>query len=159
MQKVKRLLAIEKIIEGGDISSQEVLMKKLVEEGISCTQATLSRDLRRLGVLRVPASKGGYRYIMQGKEAGTGGQMPEISMISVIRSLIDANSMVLIKTKPGYANSIGVTIDNASRYEIAGTIAGDDTLLVIPRDKISLQDIHECLELILPGMHKQAKRE
>ncbi|MFN8239174.1 MAG: ArgR family transcriptional regulator [Bacteroidales bacterium] len=159
MQKVKRLVAIGKIIEGGEISSQEVLMKKLLDEGIACTQATLSRDLRRLGVLRVPASRGGYRYVLQGKEGNATVQAPEISMISVIRSLIDANSMVLIKTKPGYANSIGVTIDNASRYEIAGTIAGDDTLLVIPRDKISLQDIHECLEMILPGMHKQAKRE
>jgi transcriptional regulator of arginine metabolism len=72
--------------------------------------------------------------------------------------MIDANSMVLIKTRPGHASSVAVVIDNADRYEIAGTIAGDDTLLVIPRDNVSQAHVHNCLEMILPGLHKQVKR-
>ena len=62
MQKTKRLLAIEKIIAEGNISSQDELLKKLKGKGISCTQATLSRNLRQLGVGRIPDGTGGYKY-------------------------------------------------------------------------------------------------
>ena len=62
MQKTKRLLAIEKIISEEDISIQEELLKKLKGKGISCTQATLSRNLRQLGVARIPDGSGGYKY-------------------------------------------------------------------------------------------------
>ena len=85
--------------------------------------------------------------------------LAKFNAISAIRSLIDANGMLIIKTIPGHANSIAVFIDNAGRYEIAGTIAGDDTLLIIPRDKISLSHVHSCLEMSLPGLHKQVGRE
>ncbi len=62
MQKAKRLLAIEKIITEENISSHEVLLKKLKGKGIICTQATLSRNLRQLGAGRIPDGKGGYKY-------------------------------------------------------------------------------------------------
>jgi len=62
MQKTKRLLAIEKIISEENISVQDELLKKLKGKGISCTQATLSRNLRQLGVSRVPDGTGGYKY-------------------------------------------------------------------------------------------------
>ena len=64
MQKTKRLLAIEKIIAEENISSQDILLKKLKGKGIVCTQATLSRSLRQIGAGRIPDGKGGYRYIM-----------------------------------------------------------------------------------------------
>ena len=157
MQKVPRLIAIERIIQDEEISSQEKLMKILKREGINCTQATLSRNLRQMGVLRVPNGKGGYKYSLSGvKQSDEPGDT--FSIISVIRLMIDTNSMVLIKTRPGHASSVAVVIDNAERYEIAGTIAGDDTLLVIPRDNVSQAHVHDCLEMILPGLHKQVKR-
>ena len=62
---------------------------------------------------------------------------------------------MVIRTIPGNANATAYYIDNAGRYEIAGTIAGDDTILVIPRDGITLNQVHSCLELIMPGLHKQ----
>jgi transcriptional regulator of arginine metabolism len=62
---------------------------------------------------------------------------------------------MVIRTLPGNANSTAYYIDNSGRYEIAGTIAGDDTILVIPRNGITLRQVHECLEIILPGLHKQ----
>lgn len=157
MQKVSRLIAIEKILTAGEISSQEELILKLKREGISCTQATLSRNLRQLGVMKVPDGKGGYRYSLSGtalKPAIAG-----LNIISVIRNMIDSNSMIVLKTAPGHANSVAVVIDNSDRFEIAGTIAGDDTLLVIPRNNITLSDVHTCLEIILPGLHKQVRGE
>ena len=159
MQKVSRLLAIEKIIIMENISSQEELLKRLKGEGISCTQATLSRNLRQLGVLRIPNGTGGYKYSLSGQRKQSPGIMATFNIISSIKSIIDAKGMVIIKTIPGHANSVAVCIDDAGRYEIAGTIAGDDTLLVIPRDNLSLSHTHSCLEMILPGLHKQAKRE
>lgn len=157
MQKISRLLTIEKIIEREDISSQDELVKKLKGEGISCTQATLSRNLRQLGVLRVPNGKGGYKYSLSGNQKQPVQPGSLFSLISVIRSMIDANSMLVMKTRPGYANSIAVMIDNADRFEIAGTIAGDDTLLIIPRDNVKPRHLHDCLEIILPGLHEQIK--
>ena len=157
MQKVPRLLAIERIIQDEEISSQEELMVVLKREGINCTQATLSRNLRQVGALRVPNGKGGYRYSLSGQRQADD-QGTAFSIISAIRVMIDANSMVLIKTRPGHASSVAVVIDNADRYEIAGTIAGDDTLLVIPRDNVSQAHVHNCLEMILPGLHKQVRR-
>jgi transcriptional regulator of arginine metabolism len=158
MQKISRLLAIEKLIMNGNISSQEELMKLLGKEGIDCTQATLSRDLRQMGVLRIPSDSGGYRYSLGGRLADREETSRAFSIVSVIKTIIDANSMVVLKTRPGHANSVAVVIDNAERYEIAGTIAGDDTLLVIPRDNVSQAHLHDCLEMILPGLHKQTKR-
>ena len=158
MQKVSRLLTIEKIIEREDISSQDELVKKLKGEGIICTQATLSRNLRQLGVLRIPNDKGGYKYSLSGNQKQPAQQGSVFSLISVVRSMIDANSMIVMKTRPGYANSIAVMIDNADRFEIAGTIAGDDTLLIIPRDRVKPHHLHDCLEIILPGLHEQIKK-
>ena len=157
MQKVPRLIAIERIIESNDVSSQEELIKKLKKEGIICTQATLSRNLRQLGVLRVPNGKGGYRYSLSGNAGQSAGTLTGLGIVSAIRSMIEANSMIVMKTIPGHANSVAVTIDGSGRFEIAGTIAGDDTLLIIPRDNISVSNIHDCLEMIFPGLHKQLK--
>lgn len=157
MQKVPRLIAIERIIENNEISSQDELIKKLKREGIICTQATLSRDLRQLGVLRIPNGKGGYRYSLSGN-AGQAAAFPHgLGIVSAITTVIEANSMIVMKTIPGHANSVAVTIDGSGRFEIAGTIAGDDTLLIIPRDNISSSNIHDCLEIIFPGLHKQVK--
>jgi transcriptional regulator of arginine metabolism len=157
MQKVSRMLTIEKIIEKEEISSQEELVKKLKREGIICTQATLSRNLRQLGVMRVPNGRGGYRYSLSGNQKQNIQQASPLNIIAVIRSMIDANSMIVMKTRPGYANSIAVMIDGADRFEIAGTIAGDDTLLIIPRDNVHAHHLHNCLEMILPGLHEQIR--
>jgi transcriptional regulator of arginine metabolism len=157
MHKISRLLAIERILTNSEISSQGQLIKKLKGEGISCTQATLSRNLRQLGVMRIPNGKGGYKYSL------SGGSKPatanEFNIISVIKDIIDANSMIVMKTLPGHASSVAVIIDNSGRYEIAGTIAGDDTLLIIPRNNIDVSIVHTSLEMILPGLHKQVRGE
>lgn len=152
------MLAIERIIQDEEISSQDELIKILKREGFTCTQATLSRNLRQMGVLRVPDGKGAYKYSLSGQTRKVDETGSTFSLTSVIKAMIDANSMVLIKTRPGHASSVAVVIDNADRYEIAGTIAGDDTLLVIPRDNISQAHLHNCLEMILPGLHKLVRK-
>jgi transcriptional regulator of arginine metabolism len=158
MQKTKRLLAIEKIISEENISVQEELLKKLKGKGISCTQATLSRNLRQLGVARIPDGNGGYKYSLSDNSRNTEKSSLKLNIVPVIQDIVDAKGLLVIKTIPGNASNTAFFIDSAGRYEIAGTIAGDDTILVIPRDGVSVQQVHTCLEIILPGIHEQIKR-
>jgi transcriptional regulator of arginine metabolism len=158
MQKAKRLLAIESIITEQRISTQEELLRRLKGRGIACTQATLSRNLRQLGVSRVPDGTGSYRYSMTGNSRSLSGDAPKVNLVPVIRDIIEAKGLMVIRTLPGNASNTAFFIDGAARYEIAGTIAGDDTILVIPRDGISLNQVHTCLELIMPGLHDQIRK-
>jgi transcriptional regulator of arginine metabolism len=158
MQKTARLLLIEGIITEEIISSQDELLQKLKGKGISCTQATLSRNLRQLGVGRVPDGNGGYRYALTENITGNSKVSVKLNIVPVIQDIVEAKGLMVIKTIPGNASNTAFFIDGAGRYEIAGTIAGDDTILIIPRDGITLQQVHTCLEIILPGLHEQVKR-
>lgn len=155
MQKAKKLLAIESIISGEVIHTQEILLKKLKGKGIKCTQATLSRNLRQIGAGRIPDGKGGYRYALAGRAKTDQERGMKLNFVPVIKEIVEARGLMVIKTIPGNANSTAYFIDNEDRYEIAGTIAGDDTILIIPRKGINLNQVHLCLELIMPGLHAQ----
>jgi transcriptional regulator of arginine metabolism len=159
MQKTKRLLAIEKIIAEEYISTQDELLKRLKGKGISCTQATLSRNLRQMGVGRVSDGSGGYRYSLAGTTRNADNAPLKLNIVPVIREIVDAKGLMVIKTLPGNASNTAFFIDGAGRYEIAGTIAGDDTILLIPRDGVTIPQVHSCLEIILPGIHDQVKRK
>jgi transcriptional regulator of arginine metabolism len=158
MQKTKRLLAIERIITEANISTQEELLKRLEGKGISCTQATLSRNLRQLGAGRIPDGAGNYKYALSENIRSAISSSLKLNIVPVIQDIVEAKGLMVIKTIPGNASNTAFFIDGAGRYEIAGTIAGDDTILLIPRDGITLQQIHTCLEIILPGIHEQIKR-
>ena len=159
MQKAKRLLAIENIISEVNISTQEELLKILKGKGISCTQATLSRNLRQLGVSRIPDGTGSYKYSLSESIRNSSGSAVKLNIVPVIQDIVEAKGLMVIRTIPGNASNTAFVIDGARRYEIAGTIAGDDTILVIPRDGINLQQVHTCLEMILPGIHEQIKKK
>jgi transcriptional regulator of arginine metabolism len=159
MQKTKRLLAMEKIIAEESISTQEELLKKLKGKGISCTQATLSRNLRQLGVGRIPDGNGRYRYTLPDRNETPDSIDMRVNIVPVIKNIVEAKDLMVIRTIPGNASNTAFVIDGAGRFEIAGTIAGDDTILVIPRDGITLKQVHTCLEIILPGIHDQIKKK
>jgi transcriptional regulator of arginine metabolism len=159
MQKTKRLLLIEKIITEASISTQEELLKKLKGKGVICTQATLSRDLRQLGVGRIPDGSGRYKYSLPESIRNSSGSSVKLNIVPVIQDMVEAKDLMVIRTLPGNASNTAFLIDSAGRYEIAGTIAGDDTILIIPRDGITLQQVHTCLEIILPGLHEQIKKK
>jgi transcriptional regulator of arginine metabolism len=157
MQKTKRLLTIEKIIAEEIISTQDELLKKLKVKGINCTQATLSRNLKQLGVGRIPDGNGGYKYSLSENVRSLSDSLLKLNIVPVIKDIVEAKGLMVMKTIPGNASNTAFFIDGAGRYEIAGTIAGDDTILIIPRDGVSIQQVHTCLEIILPGLHEQIK--
>ena len=130
----ERLMAIRRLISNRNISSQEALLRLLEEKGFEMTQATLSRDLKYLKVAKMPDDKEGYVYILPDKEQVVEEQASGGTGYGGLISIDFAQGMAILKTLPGHAGSIAYTIDNLNAYEIAGTIAGDDTILLIPRD-------------------------
>ena len=145
--RASRLILIEKLVSEKNIISQEELLRLMEGVGMKCTQATLSRDLRQLGISRGFDGKGGYRYMLPGKKAQEAETLPG-NESEAVTGITWARGMLLIYTHPGFASAVALRIDRAGRYEIAGTVAGDDTILLIPRDNISNEAIEECLSLI-----------
>ena len=151
MTRASRLILIEKLVSEKIIISQEELLRLMEGTGIKCTQATLSRDLRQLGISRGFDGKGGYRYMLPGKKARTAETVPGHES-EAVTGITWARGMMLIHTHPGFASAVALKIDSAGRYEIAGTVAGDDTILLIPRDSISNEAVEECLSLIFKNI-------
>lgn len=149
--KTQRLLAIRRLIGKKAVTSQDELLSLLKQEGFKVTQATLSRDLKFLEAGKIPDRVKGYIYVLPGgkqmnKQSITRGNFPLNGFISIEF----ARDMAVIKTHPGYAQSIAAAIDELEAYEILGTIAGDDTILLIPRDDVGREDIKNALALLFP---------
>ena len=147
--KRSRLQTISEMLRHNVVGSQEELQTLLRERNCEVTQATLSRDLKYLKVSKTPLSNGLYKYVLPAHNK----KMPaaETSGMNFINSAVlsieFSGQLAVIKTKPGYANAIAWDIDNLSTDEVLGTIAGDDTILVIPRENVSRQEILEMMNL------------
>ena len=151
----ERLIEIRRLIGSRNISSQEELMKLLEKQGYELTQATLSRDLKYLKVAKMPDDISGYVYILPDKEQTVEEvELPEPGFNGLI-SMNFAQGMAILKTLPGHAGSIAYNIDHLNAYEIAGTIAGDDTILLIPRDGVSRNDLLNLLKMRMPGLIRE----
>jgi len=152
----ERLMEIRRLIGSRNISSQDELNKLLEKQGYDMTQATLSRDLKYLKVAKMPDDQAGYVYILPDKEQVV--EETELSGqgITGLISLDYAQGMAILRTLPGHASSIAYTLDNLDAYEIAGTIAGDDTILLIPRDGVSRSDLAKLLNIRMPGLLQES---
>ena len=132
--KLHRQTIIRDLVERESITSQEQLRMRLRDRGIDATQATLSRDVRELGLVK-RASDGAYRSVGALATADTGDAAVGLAraMAEHLRSHEVVGHMVVLKTDSGQAQTLAVAIDRARVPEIVGTIAGDDTILVICR--------------------------
>ena len=132
--KAPRQAAILEIVEREAISSQEQLRERLHERGIDATQATLSRDIRDLGLIK-RAADGAYRKPSAADATVTGDPMEEltVAVADYLRHLDVVEQLIVLKTDIGMAQPLAVAIDRARVEEIVGTIGGDDTILVICR--------------------------
>ena len=129
--KSVRHAVIKEIIESQDIETQEELAAALRARNIDVTQATVSRDIKELRLLKVLSENGGYKYATADKaEHGLADRFIRIFSESVI-SITPANNLVVIKTISGSAHVAGEAIDSLKWPEVVGTISGDNTLLVI----------------------------
>jgi transcriptional regulator of arginine metabolism len=128
MNKAFRQGQILRLIRNKRILTQEDLARELkLSQGIDTTQVTLSRDIRDLGLLKTPE---GYRQV----EAATPPPDVETIVAELLQDVRVAQNLLVLRTSPGNANALAVALDQADWPEIVGTIAGDDTVLVVAPD-------------------------
>jgi transcriptional regulator of arginine metabolism len=128
--------AILEIIASHPVGTQDELARELARRGVAVTQATVSRDVKRLGLVKVARADGGYRYAVNGVTGGSHASADEhlrSAFRDFVTGLDSGEAFFVVKTLPGRANAVGIAIDEARRPEVAGTIAGDDTILVLVR--------------------------
>ncbi len=152
MNRTRRLLEIKRLIKDNKISNQEELLVMLNDNGYNFTQATLSRDLKFLKVGKLADDEKGHIYVLPNgnyEDQINEGELTDAVNIGFL-SLDYTGNMAVVKTLPGFASGIAYKIDGIKAYEIIGTIAGDDTILVIAREGISRQALHEILTTAIP---------
>lgn len=131
--KARRQALIREIVERQNIQTQEELAHALSENGLVVTQATVSRDIKEMHLLKVLAEDGSYRYAtMDKEEQGTNERLIRMLSDSVL-DMDSANNLIVIRTLPGSAHVAGEAVDSLRWPEVLGTIAGDNTILVIIR--------------------------
>lgn len=137
---VDRIRKIREIVRRAPIATQDELARALRREGILVTQATISRDIKRLGLIKVLDGTGRYRYALPGAVAS---DARPVNTAQRLQSVFDefvagvetALDLILVKTGPGGAPPVAQAIDDMRWPDVAGTIAGEDTILVVPRSR------------------------
>jgi transcriptional regulator of arginine metabolism len=139
-KKTKRINKLLDILKNKNIDSQNDIVKELKKNGFEITQATLSRDLATIGAVRVREKKG-FRYLAQPET------LPIHNNIVVfeVKEILSNETNVVVKTLPGCAQSVAVVIDSWSYPELMCTVAGDDTILVIPT---SIKQIKKIVKIL-----------
>ena len=152
MYRIYRLDLIKDILEKKSISNQDDLHGELVKQGVKVTQATLSRDLKTLRVSRVTDKAGKTRYVLQDTQIPlhTTPELPD--HLSGVQIVEFSGQLGVVKTIPGFASAVAYHIDQAALPEIMGTIAGDDTILLISKSGISANQLAGSLAKTFPSL-------
>ncbi|HWS29854.1 MAG TPA: arginine repressor [Clostridia bacterium] len=140
MKSARHALILE-LIDKYDIETQDDLALRLREQGVSVTQATVSRDIKELRLIKVLSDNGAYKYATVGKaESGLKNKFRQIFAQAVV-SITLAGNLVIIKTLSGTASAASEAIDSFKWDEIAGTLAGDNTIFVAVKDIKAAPDL------------------
>ena len=133
--KTKRQAKILEIVSARDVETQEQLLQELQDAGFYCTQATVSRDIRELRIVKELTGTGTYRYATSTKEVGAtfSGRLNTIFR-ECVTGFDYAQNIVVIHTLPGLASAAGSALDAMEMSFVLGTLAGDDTVMIVMRD-------------------------
>ena len=144
MNKSFRQGQILQIVRSKEIYTQEELARELGERGVQTTQVTLSRDMREIGLVK---TADGYRQLAAEKNG------PELASVvdDFLQDIRVAQNLVVLKTSPGNANSLAIAIDREELEEVVGTVAGDDTVLVITSDNDAAAKFHQKMLGFISG--------
>ncbi len=148
--KTTRQNVILSIIEKQEIETQNQLMEALAQRGIKSTQATLSRDIKELHLIKTLSASGKYRYT-----APSGDEVPgyDDRLRKIFRESVTshaaAQNIIVIKTLPGLANAAASTLDSMNLETLVGTLAGDDTVMLVMKDSVSALEFCKEIEKML----------
>lgn len=142
-----RRAAIVDLVRARHVGTQAELGELLHARGFDVTQATLSRDLARLCARRVSLPDGGTAYELEGFPARTAAEPMQLAaMADLVVGIKDGAAMVVVHTRPGVAPAIAALVDQARLETVIGTIAGDDTIFVVPERRTTAKQLARSLE-------------
>ncbi len=148
MIKNLRRQAIIELIKSFDISTQEELTERLTQKGFNVSQATISRDIKELNLIKVEGENKRSKYAIV-EDFGAKLSPKLISLFKQITlSIESANNLIVLKTISGNASAAGMAIDEIKFPQIIGTVAGDDTLLIITKTSADAEIVVKGLELL-----------
>ena len=154
-QRYDRLETLRIILSRGEAGSQESILRQLTHMGFDVTQATLSRDLRKLKAVKVPYGDS-YRYILPEHPHYQLNTQPstlsDFLRATGFESLAFSGNLAVIHTRPGYAGGLASDIDARRLPEVVGTIAGDDAILIVIAEDVSRQDFVDALATVIPAI-------
>ncbi|HHW22625.1 MAG TPA: arginine repressor [Clostridiaceae bacterium] len=150
--KYNRHAKILDIIENHVIETQDDLAEKLREQGMDVTQATISRDIKELRLIKVLTPDGRYRYSAMNSDTGNMNDRLLVIIKEAYVSCDYANNILVIKTLPGMAQAVGATLDALGWSDIVGTIAGDDTVMVVCRAEKIAEDLMDKITRMVRGV-------
>lgn len=133
--KGQRHIKIREIISQHEIETQDELVEALRKAGFQVTQATVSRDIKELLLIKVPMDDGRYKYSMPSDQRYNPAQKLKRTLVDNFLHIDYTTNLIVMKCLPGTANSIAALLDNIEWPEIMGTISGDDTILIICRSE------------------------
>jgi transcriptional regulator of arginine metabolism len=151
-QKRRKLLL--ELVQREEISSQNDLQQHLARYGLQVNQATLSRDLRELGIIKVPLGSTGSRYVLPGAEVSARRQYEE-TFRRLVLSIERSRNILVFKTSPGHAQAACLAMDNLRLDGVIGTVAGDDTFLAVLAEHVDWAGIAADLVRMV-GLHPLA---
>lgn len=146
MKSIRQAKILE-LIKEFHIETQEELQSRLKDCGFNVTQATVSRDIRELGIVKASVGNGSYKY-RAGKEHGSVEISSKFAFIlrQAVASVACANNLIVVKTYTGMGSAAGAAVDQMELSGVIGTLAGDDTLLIIASDNESASEITAILK-------------
>ena len=134
------------VLSKKSVRTQEALLSELRRRGVDLTQSTLSRELKALGISKAPDGRGGYRYVAGGAGTGDEGLLPSVA--AFVQSVARSHNLLIVKTPPGAAQGVARVIDQTDWPEVMGTLAGDDTILLIARSDADAQAVEKRLRAV-----------
>ena len=137
---------ILELIEEYEISTQEALIQRLSEHGFESTQTTISRDIRQLRLIKGPTGRGTYKYVAPEVRRGNDAPGHNSALTDAVIKIESAQNIIVVKTLSGMANAIAVCIDSLQIKDIIGSVAGDDTILLVIKDDDTAKMVEENLK-------------
>ena len=146
--KTKRQAKILEIVSTRDVETQEQLLQELQDAGFYCTQATISRDIRELKLIKGSSVSGISKYAAVAKKDHV---IPRFNsaLIDSITKVDYAGNLIIIKTFPGMANAVATCVDSLNIDDIIGCVAGDDAILVVVRNNDSAADLSDKIRQMI----------
>lgn len=149
MNKGQRHLRIREIISNEEIETQDQLVDKLKRAGVEVTQATVSRDIKELHLIKVPVQDGRYKYSLPTVQKYNTEEKLSRMLTDAFVSVDSASHFIILKTLPGNAHAVGSLVDNLEWEEMLGTICGDDTCMIICREEKLTEEVKSRLLALL----------